>query len=227
MSVPVNPCQPSPCGPNSICNQVNDKPSCRCQPNFIGSPPQCRPECVSNSECATHLACINKKCQNPCQQSCGINAECRVVSHTAICICPEGYSGDPAIQCTINPVTPIHDEASPCLPSPCGANALCKEQSGAGACICNPGYFGNPYENCRPQCVVNTDCPSNKACTNNKCIDPCPGTCAVNADCQVVSHVPLCSCRSGYTGDPFKHCYIKRKLHHTFTNNGYYCAGYK
>lgn len=176
--------------------------------NFIGSPPYCRPECISNSECASQLACINKKCQNPCEQACGTNAECRVVSHTAMCICPEGYNGDASIQCTINALIPI-ESISPCLPSPCGANADCTEKSGAGACSCIKGYLGNPYDACHPECVVNSDCASNKACIKNKCTDPCPGTCAVNADCQIVNHSPLCTCWPRYTGDPFIYCTLK------------------
>lgn len=175
-------------------------------PDFIGVPPQCRPQCIANSECAPDFACINKKCQNPCQGACGSNAVCRVVSHTATCFCPEGYIGDAALQCTLLVLGQIQD-VTPCTPSPCGANAQCREQNGAGSCMCNPGYFGNPYENCHPECVVNSDCSSNKVCTRNKCVDPCPGICASNADCQVVNHAPLCTCQTGYTGDPFQRCY--------------------
>lgn len=95
---------------------------------------------------------------------------------------------------------------TPCTPSPCGANAQCREQNGAGACSCLPEYIGNPYEGCRPECVLNSDCPSNRACIRNKCQDPCPGTCGQNADCQVVNHLPSCTCISGFTGDPFRYC---------------------
>lgn len=94
----------------------------------------------------------------------------------------------------------------PCLPSPCGANAVCREQNGAGSCSCLLEYFGNPYEGCRPECVINSDCVPDRACIRNKCQDPCPGTCGQNADCQVVNHLPSCTCRIGYTGDPFRYC---------------------
>jgi hypothetical protein len=70
--------------------------------NFIGIPPNCKPECISNNECSNHLACINNKCKDPCQGSCGVNSECRVVSHTPMCICPNGYTGDPFSQCLIS-----------------------------------------------------------------------------------------------------------------------------
>jgi hypothetical protein len=98
----------------------------------------------------------------------------------------------------------------PCNPSPCGSNAICIDQNRrSAACQCIPEYFGDPYVACRPECLVNSDCPSNKACQNNKCTDPCPGTCGVNAACRVVSHVPTCMCIVGYIGDPFTECRLK------------------
>ncbi|KAG8227100.1 hypothetical protein J437_LFUL007437 [Ladona fulva] len=206
---PVNPCQPSPCGPYAECRVIGDSPSCSCLPNYIGSPPNCRPECVSNSECSSHLACINQKCKDPCPGLCGANAECRVVSHTPNCVCLLGYVGDPFTHCLIQQ-EPV-EQSTPCVPSPCGANAVCREQNNAGACTCLPDYIGNPYEGCRPECVLNTDCPSNKACIGNKCKDPCPGTCGQNADCHVINHLPSCNCRSGYQGDPFRYCSLAPK----------------
>ena len=70
------------------------------------------------------------------------------------------------------------------------------------------GYFGDPYTQCRPECVTNSDCPANRACANLKCIDPCPGTCGLQARCQVVNHIPTCTCKQGYRGDPFTQCVL-------------------
>jgi hypothetical protein len=73
-------------------------------------------------------------------------------------------------------------------------------------CECLPEYQGNPYEGCRPECLVSSDCPMNKACIRNKCQDPCPGTCGVGAICTVSNHIPICSCPPGTTGDAFRIC---------------------
>jgi len=100
-AVPQNPCQPSPCGPNAVCQVRGDSPSCTCLPDYTGSPPNCRPECVSNNECPSHMACVRLKCRDPCPGSCGSNAECRVVSHTPNCLCPAGFTGDPFTQCLV------------------------------------------------------------------------------------------------------------------------------
>lgn len=206
----VNPCQPSPCGPNAVCQAAGDSPSCSCLPEFIGTPPNSRPECASNGDCANHLSCINQKCRDPCPGSCGSNAQCRVVSHTPNCVCLPNYIGNPFSACNLQPPQQLPIERpTPCIPPPCGSNAICREQNGAGSCTCLPDHIGNPYEGCRPECILNSDCPSNRACMNQKCKDPCPGTCGQNADCQVVNHLPSCTCRSGYTGDPFRYCNIE------------------
>lgn len=102
--VETNPCVPSPCGPNSVCQNAGTVPSCACLSNYIGSPPNCRPECTINAECTSNLACIKEKCQDPCSGSCGVNANCNVLNHIPICTCPEGYSGDPFRYCHAQPV---------------------------------------------------------------------------------------------------------------------------
>lgn len=89
-----------------------------------------------------------------------------------------------------------------CNPSPCGSNAICED----GSCTCMPEFQGNPYAGCRPECVLNTDCPRDRACLRNKCNDPCPDACAANAQCTVINHVPMCSCPPGMTGNAFSLC---------------------
>lgn len=98
-----------------------------------------------------------------------------------------------------------------CSPSPCGPNSVCNE----GICSCLPEYYGDPYFGCKPECILNSDCQRNRACIRNKCSDPCVGTCGSDATCDVINHIPVCSCPSGTTGDPFHYC---TKL----IGNGYY-----
>lgn len=99
----VNPCQPSPCGPNSQCREVNNQAVCSCLPTYVGSPPGCRPECVVSSECSYDKACSNQKCVDPCPNTCGQNAKCRVNNHSPICYCMDGYTGDPFSRCYPQP----------------------------------------------------------------------------------------------------------------------------
>lgn len=188
----------------------------------MGSSPNCRPECTINSECPSNQACMQMKCQDPCPGSCGISALCNVINHIPVCTCPEGYIGDPFTNCYPKPPesmflynaffynniyrkTFVEEPPSlkdPCNPSPCGSNALCNN----GICTCLPEYQGDPYNGCRPECILNTDCPRDKACIRNKCKDPCPETCGTNAECTVINHIPMCSCLTGYAGNAFVLC---------------------
>lgn len=223
---PENPCIPSPCGPNSICQIKQGRPVCSCVANYIGSPPYCRPECTLNTECPADKACIQEKCQNPCANTCGHNARCTVIAHAAHCSCEQGYEGDAFVGCSrideskgkciksqntilINTFffTEPKDRIDPCYPSPCGENALCSERNGEARCSCIEPYIGDPYTTgCRPECVYNAECPSSLACIKQHCRDPCVGTCGSNAECAVVNHIPTCSCARGYEGDPFTGC---------------------
>lgn len=99
---------------------------------------------------------------------------------------------------------------NPCLPSPCGPYSECREVNNHAVCSCQKNYIGTP-PSCRPECMVSSECAQNKACINQKCVDPCPGTCGQNARCQTVNHNPICSCATGYTGDPFVRCLPERK----------------
>lgn len=102
---PEPSCIPSPCGPNSQCQISGGIPACSCLPDYIGSPPTCRPECVLSAECPSQLACIKQKCRDPCPGSCGANANCRVVNHVPICSCNDGFTGDPFTQCSPVPLS--------------------------------------------------------------------------------------------------------------------------
>ncbi len=102
-SVVERPCVPTPCGPNSQCREVGNAPVCSCQSGYLGVPPECRPECVTSSECAPSQSCVNFKCQDPCPGTCGRDAQCRVVNHNPICVCPSGWTGDPLTGCHIIP----------------------------------------------------------------------------------------------------------------------------
>lgn len=104
----------------------------------------------------------------------------------------------------------------PCVPSPCGSNAQCRNVNGVAACSCIDNYIGQP-PNCRPECSINAECPSDKACINNKCNDPCPGSCGTFALCSVFNHVPMCTCLQGYTGDPFTQCNIQPSKYNVIT----------
>jgi hypothetical protein len=228
--IETNPCNPSPCGQNSQCREINGQAVCSCLPGYTGSAPYCRPECVISSDCSLQKSCMNYKCIDPCSGYCGINALCKVINHNPVCTCPRGQTGDPNNRCfeigkleflgliststimtkknlVAKPPPYVSNEyINPCNPSPCGPNSVCKNENENAKCQCLPEFIGAP-PNCRPECSFHSECSENLACIKNKCSDPCINTCGSKSLCHVAHHLPICSCPSGMTGDPFSYCY--------------------
>lgn len=203
-------------GLNSVCRVSNGAAVCACQPNMIGSPPNCKPECVVSAECGLREACLNQKCVDPCIGTCGSHTECQVINHNPICSCAPGYTGDPFSACYRQIDETPKQPQNPCIPTPCGPNSECKVINESPACSCLPTYLGTP-PNCRPECTINPECPANRACINQRCVDPCEGSCGSNTQCTVINHTPSCRCNDQYTGDPFRGCTpVQGKYHFSF-----------
>ena len=105
----------------------------------------------------------------------------------------------------VSAIEPVIEE-DPCVPNPCGAYSNPPRRNGDRCdCSCQTGMIGSP-PNCHPECIFNNDCPTELACKNQRCVDPCPGLCGIHATCRVRSHIPICVCDTGYQGDPFTQC---------------------
>lgn len=99
-----------------------------------------------------------------------------------------------------------NDPIDACRPSPCGPNSVCRDNNGVAICSCSPGFVGSAPA-CRPECVVSSECSLDKACVNQKCVNPCtPNVCGQNSNCRVNNHSPICTCRDGFIGNPFTVC---------------------
>lgn len=81
------------------CRNNDGLASCSCLPSYMGTPPFCKPECIIHSDCQSNQACVAEKCRNPCDGACGIYANCFVHNHIPVCLCSEGFTGDPFREC--------------------------------------------------------------------------------------------------------------------------------
>ena len=59
----------------------------------------------------------------------------------------------------------------------------------------------------KPECTIDPECPTQLACINEKCKNPCYShTCGRNAECTVKNHRPICVCLAGFVGNPQTIC---------------------
>lgn len=118
-------------------------------------------------------------CKNPCDGSCGVNADCNLRGLTPVCSCPRDMTGDPFISCRKFVPEDL------CKPNPCGTNSICTpghDRSGRERPVCTwvifilicgnqltlnsscpPGYTGNALTSCvRGECMSNEECPNHR-----------------------------------------------------------------
>jgi len=235
---PTNPCQPTPCGPNTICTVNNvGNAICNCVPGMIPKPDTitgCGPECVRDPDCSSGEVCLNQRCvdePDPCNPSpCGPGAVCTAPKignrfSNPICRCQPGLIPKPDTitgcgpECIIDPDCVSGyvcenqrciEKPDPCDPSPCGPGAVCTVSGlGNAICRCEPGLIPNPdtITGCKPECIIDPDCPGDYVCEQQKCIprpDPCdPSPCGPGAICTVgPSGNPICRCEPGLIPNP-------------------------
>ena len=202
-------------------------------------------ECNVDSDCPYDRACIGQKCLDPCRvTSCGRGAECRVQSHQALCFCPQGTQGNAltscvAVQCQYNEDCADHEACDRlnrvcrpvCEEDTCAVTAQCVGRQHQAMCQCPAGTNGNPYLECKgrepveaPECEQDADCPSQHACINQKCQNPCKiaQLCSADQKCKVQDTLPLrtvmCECPPDTITDSNGVCrtickfYINRKF---------------
>lgn len=217
----ANPClKNNPCGRNSNCYVKNHDVQCRCDEGYRGNPMiECKSiECISNNDCPSDKRCLNEKCINPCVygKKCAARAECIARDHDAFCKCPQGFVGNPEVNCALEPKLECSQD-SDCSPNnlacinnkcqnpcdelkPCSQPAKCQVIPSTPVrtmvCICPDGYISSGNGACRPiesikviGCVADSDCAPETSCINALCQNPC--NCDYNSECRIKEHKPV------------------------------------
>lgn len=221
---------PCNCGSNAECRIKDHKPICTCKQGYDGNPEiECkRIGCRNNDDCSGQHSCINRQCVPVCAadgSSCGLQAKCFGNNHRAICECPPGFMGNPKVACTLvgcrsNSECPstracINQKCEdPCDNKPCDLSSECRVYNHVTECVCPSGFIST-LTGCQKVdeiCRFDSDCPSQTACINSKCVNPCSviDPCGVNANCKVLDTEPvrtlMCECFPGYQGNAAVQC---------------------
>lgn len=126
-------------------------------------------------------------------------------SISAICLCPDGYTGQPSIkcvpfECNTNDDCDFDKKCvkgsckNPCLErNVCGINAQCRTENHEANCVCLPNFTGDAKVQCQ----------------ESRHVPLCqPNSCGKNAMCRVESDGNIgCYCPPLYpNGDPKTEC---------------------
>lgn len=173
-------CSENACAPGAICTAKDHRPICTCPPGRSGDPylrgcttTQITPECTTDADCSSPLACVNSRCAdlcigNPCEEG----LICKTVDilplRAVACVCPDGGRMAPDSGCRAPPEAECSADSDcansqtcrrgtcveACRADPCGHNAICDSVDHVSRCICPPGYNGNPRFECNPGTTV-------------------------------------------------------------------------
>lgn len=181
---------PCACGPNAVCKVINHKPLCSCTLGYDGNPDIA---CTKGNFFFTSIRFEKNLC---------IDTYCIICFRSSVAGCRTDGDCSGSHACVQRNCVPA------CSPSSCGKNAICHGINHKAICECPPGFGGNPRDSCvLLGCRSNSDCPTNRACINNRCENPCAqNPCTGNMDCNVYNHVVECACPPGYVGDVKSGC---------------------
>jgi hypothetical protein len=168
--IPVCASDGTSCGILAQCSGINHRAICECAPGLTGDPSSSCVTlgCRTDTECPTNKACINSKCESPCEKTaiCGKNEICQVYQHRPECACPPGFIGNyekgcvqqdeicrSDMDCPTQTACISGECVNPCnATNPCGVNSICKVLDTIPVrtmiCECLPGYQGNAAIQC-------------------------------------------------------------------------------
>lgn len=171
----IDPCElRGACGLNALCRTVLHRPRCSCPACHIGA---------ANTECRPDPNCLSTQ-PRPSTTQCTRNTHC---SLNQACNPSLGECYDPC--------------ANPSFK--CRGNKRCEVSHHRPTCVCKGGFVVNERGEiaCAPEiseCSRNDQCPSNRACIENVCQNPCTALkqspCPPEKGCDVLNHKPVCIC---------------------------------
>lgn len=133
----------------------------------------------------------------------------------AICLCPDGFTGQPSIKCNQFECK-VNDDCdndkkcisgsckNPCFErNVCGKNAICRSEQHEATCVCLPNHAGDPRIQCQESRILTCQ----------------PNLCGTNAMCRIdYDGTSSCYCPPLYpNGDPKVECMCTNFIFYYFS----------
>ena len=106
----------------------------------------------------------------------------------------------PNVECRLDPKCSALGRSDQCERKRCEINQKCLVKNKQEVCVCAFGYYVNSRGELvcsekKVQCQNGFDCPSNRACVDGQCENPCENyQCPTNKTCHVSNRRPICKC---------------------------------
>lgn len=172
----VDPCNlRGACGQNAICETVLHRPRCSCPECYTG---------VASTLCQPDPQCLSTHGRPATKPFCRSDYDCL---DEFTCNIGTGECYDPCDNPSFK----------------CRGNKKCEVHHHRPTCVCTKGFVVNEHGeiSCAPdhaECYRDNQCPSNKACIEGVCQNPCTSSikspCPAEKGCDVVNHKPVCIC---------------------------------
>lgn len=150
--------------------------------------PRCScPEChvgMANTACHPDPKCLSSRPRPNLPELCQSDNDCTT---TLACNVASGECYDPCKNPSFK----------------CKDNKKCEVHHHRATCVCKKGFVVNERGEiyCAPEsteCTQDSQCPSNKACIDGLCENPCTASvkspCPPEKSCDVLNHQPVCIC---------------------------------